>query len=564
MSKYVILSFLSAVVGFLPFNAEPADPVTYLNQGWSPGERTQFYTTPQGSLLMPYTWFINLEQASNDELFRSSSNIERLRYIPGMTNAENNPDSLPVGFVKEPTEKLRESKEDFKLLRPFLGRWGKDETSSPATDAWLGFTCAACHTTQIEVKGKRLRIDGGPAMADFNSFIRSLTQAIEATINEKIKYGRFADKVIGKAAQPADREALRQRLIAYSAAFAAYRDRNSPQFAHGFGRVDALGLIMNEVFGTALQIPANYRINDAPVSYPELWYTPKLDWVQWNGSVANPFARNVGEVLGAYGHAYIPEMGVKGIPSSVRGKNLHDLEQLIAKLEPPMWNEDILGKLDLDQVKRGAAVYETAGCAKCHANKAPYPMTEPNQAKRQFIKTNMISLKTIGTDQKTATNFVTREALPGLLGQANGPSMRAADLLSLFVTQVVARQFEEMKLNADEQKEYNGFRNGGDPPNLLAYKAKPLAGVWATAPYLHNGSVPSLYELLQSPAQRVKTFYTGSREFDPKTVGFKTERFEGGFLFDTNLPGNSNAGHIYGTDRTPGELADLIEYLKTL
>jgi hypothetical protein len=98
----------------------------------------------------------------------------------------------------------------------------------------------------------------------------------------------------------------------------------------------------------------------------------------------------------------------------------------------------------------------------------------------------------------------------------------------------------------------------------MAYKAKPLAGVWATAPYLHNGSVPNLYELLQSPAQRVRTFYLGSREFDPKTVGFRTDRFEGGFLFDTALPGNSNAGHHWGTERTADEKVDLIEYLKTL
>ena len=56
--------------------------------------------------------------------------------------------------------------------------------------------------------------------------------------------------------------------------------------------------------------------------------------------------------------------------------------------------------------------------------------------------------------------------------------------------------------------------------NVRSYKARPLDGIWATAPFLHNGSVPSLWELLQPPERRVKTFYVGSRELDPVHVGF--------------------------------------------
>ncbi len=100
---------------------------------------------------------------------------------------------------------------------------------------------------------------------------------------------------------------------------------------------------------------------------------------------------------------------------------------------------------------------------------------------------------------------------------------------------------------------------------LQAYKARPLNGIWATAPYLHNGSVPTLYDLLlpASPTPndpkemtyRPKTFYVGSREFDPKKVGFRTDTNGGsGFFFDTTLPSNSNAGHEYDyadSDRRP-------------
>jgi hypothetical protein len=110
---------------------------------------------------------------------------------------------------------------------------------------------------------------------------------------------------------------------------------------------------------------------------------------------------------------------------------------------------------------------------------------------------------------------------------------------------------------------------GSEPSaaDLLRYKARPLNGVWASAPYLHNGSVPNLAQLLLPAAERVKQFHVGSREFDPQHVGFDSQEAPGTFLFDVSLPGNSNAGHegpMYGTDLADAEREDLVEYLKKL
>ncbi|MEK0326536.1 MAG: hypothetical protein QQN63_12625, partial [Nitrosopumilus sp.] len=115
--------------------------------------------------------------------------------------------------------------------------------------------------------------------------------------------------------------------------------------------------------------------------------------------------------------------------------------------------------------------------------------------------------------------------------------------------------------------------------SLLAYKARPLNGIWATAPYLHNGSVPTLYDLLlrknrtgesNAKGYRPDEFRTGSREFDPINVGFiykdygSTDRRErDGTRFLTTLPGNSNAGHEYG-NLNEVERYELVEYMKTL
>jgi hypothetical protein len=105
------------------------------------------------------------------------------------------------------------------------------------------------------------------------------------------------------------------------------------------------------------------------------------------------------------------------------------------------------------------------------------------------------------------------------------------------------------------------------------YKAGPRDGAWATPPFLHNGSVPSLYELLLPAAQRSKTFFLG-RDFDPVKLGVDTSGDSGKFLYDTTLLGNSNAGHsfqdgprgngVIGRLLTDDQRWELIEYLKSI
>ncbi|WP_084579357.1 c-type cytochrome [Sphingomonas azotifigens] len=93
------------------------------------------------------------------------------------------------------------------------------------------------------------------------------------------------------------------------------------------------------------------------------------------------------------------------------------------------------------------------------------------------------------------------------------------------------------------------------------YVAAPLDGIWARAPYLHNGSVPTLDALLLPPNRRPVRFGRGSTSYDPVAGGFRSDR---GTLFDTQLPGNGNGGHLWGTERSDAERHALVEYLKTL
>jgi hypothetical protein len=99
------------------------------------------------------------------------------------------------------------------------------------------------------------------------------------------------------------------------------------------------------------------------------------------------------------------------------------------------------------------------------------------------------------------------------------------------------------------------------------YASMPLDGIWLRAPYLHNGSVPTLRALLQPAEDRPRTFYRGNDVYDRENVGFDSTAAEAGerrfFLFDTALPGNSANGHEYGVLLGTAEKNALIEYLKT-
>ena len=107
---------------------------------------------------------------------------------------------------------------------------------------------------------------------------------------------------------------------------------------------------------------------------------------------------------------------------------------------------------------------------------------------------------------------------------------------------------------------FHNFRKTNGYANLL------LDGLWLRAPYLHNGSVPTLRALL-FPEERPRVFYTGYDVYDFEDVGFVSSgaaaRREG-FRFDTTLPGNSNRGHLYGTELPPESREALLEFLKTL
>jgi hypothetical protein len=138
---------------------------------------------------------------------------------------------------------------------------------------------------------------------------------------------------------------------------------------------------------------------------------------------------------------------------------------------------------------------------------------------------------------------------------------------------VTAKAMGKLKLTEEQTADLHGFHELPlPPPPVDVYKAGPREGVWATAPFLHNGSVPNLYEMLIPAKERTKQFYVG-REFDPIKVGVETSGKSGDYLLDTPFPGiesrppvreRSPWNGVIGPLLTDAQRWAIVEHLKSI
>jgi mono/diheme cytochrome c family protein len=607
--------YLDRKGGMLP--AEPADRLVFLGQGWgddlaAPG-RQAFYYTPQGAGLkeMRYSWFVNLEMPWGRDRFADPGVLRRYGFIVDEPTPQN-PYQLPVGFTRHFDRQLNEE--------------------------ILDITCAACHTGQLNVtrNGQRtaVRIDGGQALhaftdADFGHFVPTMMAAMVSTAANPLKFNRFARNVLGEQYREGRWELhgqLRQVIRNFAAVGITEKVRGLYPTQEGYGRTDALARIANTVFGDNLD-SSNYAVGNAPVSFPPVWNIWKFDWVQYNASVSQPMARNIGEAMGVgsrytlvdrYGKPLPPEQRFR---STTMLENLHAIELNLRTLTPPVWPEAVFGAIDREQAARGKELFDTH-CVTCHGPHVSPPALKFRNAPLKTASDPEWILKTvcvddIGTDPNTAANFsravvdVTRSGLTaedlrrvaskGLLAQkarqtlylqgeiarlqaelasaGNGsgsPNAAAVQAqldafqqeltgqdaaiqqqldqldpkklpvglaLSYLGTMIRENAYADAGYTQAQRDEFDGFGILDLPQVVSAYKPRPLAGAWATAPFLHNGSVPTIYDLLSPADERPRTFHVGSREFDPVKVGIAPS--EGFWLFDTSKTGNSNRGHEF-------------------
>ncbi|UVM60014.1 cytochrome c [Pseudomonas sp. B21-010] len=563
----------------LPFYT-PVEQVNYLDQ-WSAAERQTYYFTPQGTQVkgLRYDWFTALELPFSQQRFASPEYLARFGFLvdPAQKASSANPGNLPVGFARH--------------------------QNPGSTEQFLDITCAACHTGELRFKGQAIRIDGGSAQHVLpssvptlrgGSFGQALVASLASTYYNPWKFERFARQVLGKD-YDARHEELRKAFKVSLDTFlrVAWNDTHRGLYPteEGPGRTDAFGRIANASFGDAIS-PQNYRVANAPVDYPQLWDIWTFDWVQWNGSAQQPMARNVGEALGVgatlnfFDAQGKPLQGDARYPSSVRVRDLNKIEETLQLLKPPVWPEALLGPIDKPLAAKGRALF-TENCTGCHV---PKVVQGPDRPVQQL---HMLPVQVIGTDPGTANNIADHRfdltslqwdpaELAKLDVQLHPTPTEPLDLSQLTVAKGLAyvtafvenRAYRDAGVTPAERPALDGFGLPIGVRELRAYKARPLAGVWATPPFLHNGSVPTIYQLLSPQDERATAFYKGNFEYDPRHLGYRTEAFTNAFLFDTRITGNHNSGHefragergngVIGRLLQPQERWALLEYLKVL
>jgi hypothetical protein len=536
------------------------------NKVWTEEERQMFYHSSQGSEVMPNDWFLALEQPNSDELFISNDYMSKFRFLPD-PNSLHNPNLLPIGFAKDDPD-------------PVTGVEN------------LGLSCALCHTAVITYKGMGIRVDGAPGVFNFDLFLEQLILAVGVTEAPQIfqrffdpgKFDRFAHRVLGKkysrdAADKLHAEVkvwLREKVTLKAQEIQSDAVHRRKATTSGFGRLDALGTGGNTVYRKLN--PKNLSVLNAPVKAFPLWYASEYDWVQSNGSIRQPLARNIIEALAVNAYVALPGKNEAGrYISSARLRQMWEMENAAAKLAAPAWQESILGRIDLAKAERGKALYGQY-CSNCHSPKIePAPLCGDEIAirnKKRYFILRLFNYETIGTDENDATNFAARTLDASALGL--GPNTSGPTIIAMAVGGVLRKGLQDPKLGLTEAKmdDWVGYRaDCWRAPR--AYPARPLDGAWAAAPYLHNATVPNMYQLLLPGEQRDKVFYTGSTEYDPVHLGYETARFPGAFRLDTGQQGNSNRGHefrnapagsrgVIGPELNDTQRYELIEYMKVI
>ncbi len=534
-------------------------PVTYLNQAWSTQDRAAYYWTSQGSALLSYDIYLALQVAGSETLFNSPKNSDRLGLLTEPADLKNNPDALPVGIAKAVV------------------------TSGQFTGVYAGMTCAACHTGQLQYKGQQIRIDGGvPNRLNAIAWIQSLNASVQETLEDPARFQAMLKRI--RAHGPVDESDLRMRLENDATFVSKVSNLElAVPFHPGPGRMDALSGINNLFMSIKTGIDENNRLSTAPVKAPFLWNAPQSAWVQWSGVAENPISRNHSEALGVFTRTDLSSArAIEGDFESTHDiKGLIKLEELLRRLAPPAWPEKILGKLDREKVEIGAKLFSTH-CLECHTT-YPYRWSAPRLQDKRMIENALVPLNIIGTDpeQLNSPSFEAKETFKtGHLSKYfNGKtSVNAGEYFSEIHDRMLRQNIkkagpftpeEHVLMNGYLTQEYGPTGNKG-PVN--SYKAAPRDGAWSSAPFLHNASIPNMYELLSPESERSKTFYV-NREFDPIKLGIDTSPQAYGFLFDTRLPGNSNAGHAFqsgggkgviGPELSTTERYALIEYLKSI
>ena len=382
--------------------------------------------------------------------------------------------------------------------------------------------CALCHTSTLRdtPTGPTRIITGMPAntinLMDFERFMFACAKDAKFSPNRVIpeiqRLGGKLDLLDRYLVYPIAIHLMRDRLLMLEGRFKFMLERPETP-AWGPGRVDT--------FGSAKAL-FNFPMEKAPkreligvADFPSIWLQGPRQGMQlhWDGNNTKVEERNRSAAF-----------GTGATPPTLDRARIKRIEAWLLTREPPPYPYPI----DKDLAAKGAAVYQQY-CAGCHG-------AGGRDFSGELVGT-VTPIDQIETDRHRLDSYTYDLAVNQNLLYAG---------------------------TQDPEERFSRFRK------TFGYTNMPLDGLWLRAPYLHNGSVPTLADLLEPRENRPAVFYRGYDVYDSAKVGFISNLPEENgrryFQFDTHLPGNFNTGHEgprYGTTLPADEKKELIEYLKT-
>ncbi|WP_437677849.1 c-type cytochrome [Sorangium sp. So ce131] len=379
----------------------------------------------------------------------------------------------------------------------------------------VGLNCAVCHVGSVRASedSAPVRYLGMPAnTVDLQAYFEFLFRCAE---DSRFTPDLVIDEVEKDGALfPPERLVYRGAVEEMRRGILRARDRLyvftplNPPF--GPGRVDTFNPYKTNQFGEYYQGHLSAEERLGTVDFPSVWNQRPREGMHlhWDGDNTSVMERNVSAAFGA-----------GATRADVDLPRIRRVKEWLDVLPPPAF--PFKRSEDPAKLRQGQALYD-AYCAGCHAIGGAGVG-------------RVVPIEEIGTDEHRLNSYTT-----------------------------TLRQLQ-VRYDRGYDWEFRHFQKTN------GYANQPLDGIWARAPYLHNGSVPTLWDLLTPAERRPTRFYRGHDVYDPVRVGFRVDvrEVEGrrAFLFETSQPGNSSRGHTgarYGTELSDSDKWALIEYLKTL
>jgi hypothetical protein len=441
-----------------------------------------------------------------------------------------------------------------------------------------GVNCPTCHTEIIASNSRYFIVDGANGQFAIDRFIKEMLTSMIFTLLEPGEFEDLYERMEGKVGEEEEsdvsltaRSRLEGSLVAFNAgeqtdlpreidAFTSNQSSFASQPRSRFGlyvymlnRIKFFvqqagyaksqpgtaesGLGRSNPWSSGKNLLANKLLGKdkypfhqgGPVSTPSLWGYRDSEGIFLSGVTNSMVERNT-----IQGVALLSDFNFLTYQTTLSIRKMKEIETFAAKIKPPVWNES-LGKINLDSAQHGSFIFSEK-CQYCH--------------QEDIGKRRRYQYMDVGTDPQYhlgQTDFYGKD----LFKDAIDPFLKGVKIMMAKNEGIDLAEFEDNRVPSEWHT-----------PLGNVFEARPLKGCWASAPYLHNGSVRTIRELLKPEKEREATFQVGSYRYNTEDLGFENDSVWYGSTIITSQLGNSAKGHPFGTDLLESEKNDLIEFLK--